>query len=125
MTALVFLEHHDGDLARGGLGVLARAKALGLDVAGVVLGHDVAGVAAAAGASGVEKIFVVDDAVLATPAPAAPRGRDGGRGRAERRGHGPVRRLGARPPMSRPGSPRGSRRASTGISSISSCRATS
>ncbi len=66
MTALVFLEHHDGELVKGGLGVLARATSLGLDVAGVVLGHDVAGVAASAGAT---KVFVVDDPTLATPLP--------------------------------------------------------
>jgi electron transfer flavoprotein alpha subunit len=69
MTALVFLEHHEGALVRGGLGVLARASSLGLDVAGVVLGHDVGGVAAAAGASGATKVFVVDDPALATPLP--------------------------------------------------------
>jgi electron transfer flavoprotein alpha subunit len=69
MTALVFLEHHEGVLVRGGLGVLARAQALGLDVAGVVLGHDVADVAATGGAFGATKVFVVDDPALATPLP--------------------------------------------------------
>ncbi len=69
MTTLVFLEHHEGALSRGSLGVLARAQALGLEVAGVVLGHDVGGVAAAAGASGATRVYVVDDPVLATPLP--------------------------------------------------------
>jgi electron transfer flavoprotein alpha subunit len=69
MTALVFLEHHEGALVKGGLGVLARAQALGLEVAGVVLGHDVAAVAATAGAFGATKVFVVDDPALATPLP--------------------------------------------------------
>jgi electron transfer flavoprotein alpha subunit len=69
MTTLVFLEHHEGALVKGGLGVLARAQALGLDVAGVVLGHGVADVAATAGAFGATKVFVVDDPALATPLP--------------------------------------------------------
>ncbi len=34
MTTLVFLEHHDGAIQKGALGVLARALALGGDVAG-------------------------------------------------------------------------------------------
>jgi electron transfer flavoprotein alpha subunit len=69
MTALVFLEHHEGALSRGSLGVLARAQALGLEVAGVVLGHDLGGVAATAGASGATRVYVVDDPALATPLP--------------------------------------------------------
>ena len=47
MTTLVFLEHHDGVIQKGALGVLARALALGGDVAGVLVGHGVADVAAA------------------------------------------------------------------------------
>jgi electron transfer flavoprotein alpha subunit len=69
MTALVFLEHHDADLVKGALGVLARAKTLGLDVAGVVLGHDIGGVAASAGAFGATTVYVVDDPALAPPLP--------------------------------------------------------
>jgi electron transfer flavoprotein alpha subunit len=69
VTALVFLEHHEGALAKGGLGVLARAQALGLEVAGVVLGHGVADVAASAGGFGATEVFVVDDPALATPLP--------------------------------------------------------
>ena len=32
MSTLVFLEHHDGELQKGSLGVLARALALGGEV---------------------------------------------------------------------------------------------
>ena len=49
MSTLVFLEHHDGEIQKGSLGVLARALALGGEVAGVVVGHEVGEVAAAAG----------------------------------------------------------------------------
>ena len=49
VSTLVFLEHHDGAIQKGALGVLARALALGGDVAGVVVGHAVGDVAAAAG----------------------------------------------------------------------------
>lgn len=66
---LVFLEHHGGELHKGGLGVLARAVALGGEVAGVVLGHDVRAVAAQAGAFGAKTVYVVDDEALAAPLP--------------------------------------------------------
>ena len=64
---LVFLEHHDGELQKGSLGVLAKARALGGDVAGVVLGagEDVAMAAAQHGAV----VYACDDAALAAPLP--------------------------------------------------------
>ena len=65
MTALVFLEHHEGALQKGGLGVLAKARAIGLDAEGVVLGKDVSGVVSPAG--GV--VHVCDDPALASPLP--------------------------------------------------------
>ena len=43
---LVYLETHDGELTKGGLGVLGKAASLGGDVAGVVLGSGVRDVAA-------------------------------------------------------------------------------
>ncbi len=63
---LVFLEHHEGELQKGGLGVLAKAAALGLDAAGVVLGADVAEVAARAPSG---TVYVCDDPALAAPLP--------------------------------------------------------
>jgi electron transfer flavoprotein alpha subunit len=66
---LVFLEHHDGQLQKGSLGVLGKAAALGGDAAGVVLGHGVGEVAATAGAFGAAKVYVVDDPALAEPLP--------------------------------------------------------
>ena len=38
MRVAVFLEHHDGELQKGSLGVLGKALSLGDDVLGVVLG---------------------------------------------------------------------------------------
>jgi electron transfer flavoprotein alpha subunit len=65
VSALVFLEHHDGALQKGGLGVLAKAASVGLDVAGVVLGSGVAQVAVTASGT----VHVCDDPVLASPLP--------------------------------------------------------
>jgi len=65
LTALVFLEHHEGALQKGGLGVLAKAAAIGLDTAGVVLGSGVGEVAATASGT----VHVCDDPALAAPLP--------------------------------------------------------
>ena len=69
MTTLVFLEHNGGVIQKGGLGVLARALALGGDVAGVVVGHGVADVAASAGAFGAAAVYVVDAPAFEAPLP--------------------------------------------------------
>ena len=69
MSTLVFLEAHDGSLTKGGLGVLAKAAALGGDVAGVVLGSGVRDAAAKAGPFGAQTVYVVDDETLAAPLP--------------------------------------------------------
>jgi electron transfer flavoprotein alpha subunit len=54
VKVLVFLEHHAGELEKGGLGVLAKAASLG-EVAGVVLGPGASEVAARAGTFGAVK----------------------------------------------------------------------
>jgi electron transfer flavoprotein alpha subunit len=70
MSILVFLEHHDGQLQKGSLGVLSKAAALGDDeVAGVVLGSGVKELAAAAGKYGAGKVYVCDDPRLEAPLP--------------------------------------------------------
>lgn len=69
MSTLVFLEHHGGVIQKGALGVLARALALGGDVAGVVVGHGVADAAASAGAFGATTVYVVDDPAFEAPLP--------------------------------------------------------
>jgi electron transfer flavoprotein alpha subunit len=46
MNVAVFLEHHEGELQKGSLGVLGKAASLGDDVAGVVLGSGVKELAA-------------------------------------------------------------------------------
>jgi electron transfer flavoprotein alpha subunit len=68
VSTLVFLEHHDGEIQKGALGVLAKAASLG-EVAGVVVGHGVTDVAAGAGAYGASVVYVVDDEALAAPLP--------------------------------------------------------
>jgi electron transfer flavoprotein alpha subunit len=63
---LVFLEHHGGQLQKGGLGVLGKAGTLGGEVAGVVLGEGALEVAAGAGGP---KVYACDDPALAAPLP--------------------------------------------------------
>jgi electron transfer flavoprotein alpha subunit len=69
MSVAVFLEHHGGELQKGSLGVLAKAAALGDEVAGVLLGSGVKDFAAAAGRFGAAKVYVADDAALEAPLP--------------------------------------------------------
>jgi electron transfer flavoprotein alpha subunit len=69
VTTLVFLEHHDGALQKGSLGVLGKAAALGGDVAGVVVGSGIREAAAQAGRFGAQKVYVWDDAELQAPLP--------------------------------------------------------
>jgi electron transfer flavoprotein alpha subunit len=65
----VFLEHHEGELQKGSLGVLGKAAQLGDEVAGVILGSGVKELAAQAGKHGAAKVFVADDPVLESPLP--------------------------------------------------------
>ena len=68
MTILVFLEHHQGELEKGGLGVLSKAASLG-EAAGVVLGSGAVEVAPRAGAFGASKVYACEDEALAPPLP--------------------------------------------------------
>ncbi|HEU0246209.1 MAG TPA: electron transfer flavoprotein subunit alpha/FixB family protein [Gaiellaceae bacterium] len=68
MKALVFLEHHEGELEKGGLGVLSKAASLG-DAAGVVLGPGALELAARAGAYGAMKAYACEDEALAAALP--------------------------------------------------------
>ena len=69
MATLVFLEHHDGELQKGSLGVLSKAASLGDDVTGVVLGSGVAELAPKGGKFGAKRVLVVDDPALEAPLP--------------------------------------------------------
>ena len=69
MSTLVFLEHHEGAIQKGALGVLAKALSLGGDVAGVIVGHGVGDIAASAGAFGASTVYVVDAPEFAAPLP--------------------------------------------------------
>jgi electron transfer flavoprotein alpha subunit len=66
MSILVFLEHHDGEIQKGSLGVLAKAASLG-DADAVLVGEGVRGLAADAGRHGAKAVHVADDASLAAP----------------------------------------------------------
>jgi electron transfer flavoprotein alpha subunit len=66
---LVFLEHHEGELVRGSLGVLSKAADLGGDVTGVVAGSGVRELAPGAGEYGAGTVFVADDPRLEAPLP--------------------------------------------------------
>jgi electron transfer flavoprotein alpha subunit len=70
VTVLVFLEHHEGQLQKGSLGVLAKAASLaGEDAAGVILGAGVRELASEAGKHGAKRVFVGDDERLSAPLP--------------------------------------------------------
>jgi electron transfer flavoprotein alpha subunit len=69
VPTLVFLEHHDGELQKGSLGVLAKAASLGDEVTGVVLGSGVAELAPQAGKFGARRVLVADDPALEAPLP--------------------------------------------------------
>jgi electron transfer flavoprotein alpha subunit len=70
MATLVYLEHHEGQLHKDSLGVLAKAGQLGDDeVWAVVIGSGVEELASAAGKYGAQRVFVADDDRLAAPLP--------------------------------------------------------
>jgi electron transfer flavoprotein alpha subunit len=70
MPILVFLEHHEGELQKGPLGVLAKAVSLADgEVAGAIVGPGAAGLAAEAGRHGAAKVWVAEDAALEAPLP--------------------------------------------------------
>src|SRR5262249_3092013 len=69
MTALVFLEHHEGEIVKNALGVLSKAASFGGDVHGVVCGSGVRDLAGQAGEYGAERVYVADDPALAAPLP--------------------------------------------------------
>ena len=62
---LVFLEHHEGAVQKGALGVLAKAASLDGETAGVVIGSGVRSVADAVGGT----VWVADDERLEAPLP--------------------------------------------------------
>jgi electron transfer flavoprotein alpha subunit len=71
MRVLVFLEHHAGRVAKGSLGVLAKAAALGDgDVAAVLVGRAPLGeVVAEAGRFGATTVYVAEDDSFDPPLP--------------------------------------------------------
>jgi electron transfer flavoprotein alpha subunit len=66
---LVFLEHHEGALAKDSLGLLSKAASLGGEVEAVLLGAGVESLAGDAGRHGAARVHVMDDPLLAAPLP--------------------------------------------------------
>ncbi len=69
MKTLVFIEHHEGQLQKGSLGVLAKAASLGGEVAGVVIGSGVEAIAEGAGRYGAQTVYAADAPELEAPLP--------------------------------------------------------
>ena len=70
MATLVFLEHHEAELQKGALGVLARAAAMDEgEVAGAILGAGASGLAAEAGRHGAAKVWIAEGEGLEAPLP--------------------------------------------------------
>ena len=69
MKTLVFLEHHEGELQRNGLGVLSKAASLGGEVSGVLVGSGVKELAPQAGRYGAGRVYVYDDPRVEAPLP--------------------------------------------------------
>ena len=68
MRLLVYLEHHDGELLKGSLGVLSKAASLG-EAEGVVAGAGVGELAAQPARFGATRVHLADDPSLAAPLP--------------------------------------------------------
>ena len=66
MRTLVFLEHHEGQIQKGSLGVLSKAASLG-EAYGIVIGTGAREAAAQAGAHGAATVCVADSPELAAP----------------------------------------------------------
>jgi len=66
---LVFLEHAEGSIVKGALGVLSRAAALDGEVAGVVLGPNASEIAPSAGAYGASAVHVCEHPALEAALP--------------------------------------------------------
>jgi electron transfer flavoprotein alpha subunit len=65
----VFVEHHEGQLQKGSLGVLSKAATLGEEVAAVLLGPGTMELAREAGRFGAQRVFVAEAPELETPLP--------------------------------------------------------
>ena len=65
---LAFLEHHDGEIQKGSLGVLAKAASLG-EADAVLVGGGVSSLADEAASYGAKRVHVADDAALEPPLP--------------------------------------------------------
>jgi electron transfer flavoprotein alpha subunit len=68
VKSLVFLEHYEGELQKGSLGVLSKAATLG-EAVGVALGPGIAELAPRAGAFGAQTVYVCEDETLSSPLP--------------------------------------------------------
>jgi electron transfer flavoprotein alpha subunit len=69
MTALVFVEEREGELVAGSVGLLSKARDLGLEPVALLAGADVRRHAGALGRHGATRVLVAEDPSLAGPLP--------------------------------------------------------
>jgi electron transfer flavoprotein alpha subunit len=69
LSALVFVEHHDGEPSKASLGVLSRAASVLGDVSACLCGAGVRDLADPVAAHGAKRVFVADAPELAEPLP--------------------------------------------------------
>jgi electron transfer flavoprotein alpha subunit len=69
LSALVFLEHHDGELQKDSLGVLGKAAQLGGEVSALIAGSGIEALAQQAARFGAAKVYIADDPALEAPLP--------------------------------------------------------
>ena len=69
MRTLVYVEVHEGEPARGALGLLSKAAQLGGEVAAVICGSGLTGIAEAVARFGAPGVYVADDPALEEPLP--------------------------------------------------------
>jgi electron transfer flavoprotein alpha subunit len=69
VPSLVYVEHHEGEPAKGALGVVSKAAELEGDVTAILCGSDVEALAEPVGKAGAARVLVADDPVLEAPLP--------------------------------------------------------
>jgi electron transfer flavoprotein alpha subunit len=69
VPSLVYVEHHEGEPAKGALGVVSKASELEDDVTAILCGSDVEAMAEPVGKAGAARVLVADDPALEAPLP--------------------------------------------------------
>jgi electron transfer flavoprotein alpha subunit len=69
VPSLVYVEHHEGEPAKGALGVVSKAAELEGDVTAILCGSGVEALAEPVGKAGAARVLVADDPALEAPLP--------------------------------------------------------